>query len=67
MKKGDRSHPFTYFLGPGGLFPLPPPDGFPVVLGPLGGLCVDFAIGFNLNNCLLGCVSAIALLVLNGP
>lgn len=34
-----------YFLGPaGGLFPLPPPDGFPVVLGPKGGLVVDFAI-----------------------
>jgi hypothetical protein len=28
-----------YFFGPaGGLFPLPPPDKFPVVLGPFAGL-----------------------------
>jgi len=26
--------------GLGGLLPLPEPDGFPVVLGPFGGLCV---------------------------
>lgn len=24
-----------------GLFPLPLPEGFPVVLGPLGGRCAD--------------------------
>ena len=37
----------TYFFGfgagEGGLFPLPPPEGFPVVLGLLTGF-VDFAI-----------------------
>jgi len=27
-------------FGCGGLFPLSPPDGLPVVLGPLGGLCL---------------------------
>ena len=27
--------PFECYLPPGRLFPLPPPDGFPVVLGPL--------------------------------
>lgn len=47
-----------YFLGPvGGLFPLPPPDGFPVVLGPKGGLVVVFAIVLlliiNLQLCFL--------------
>lgn len=31
-------------FGPGGLFPLPLPDGLSVVLGPLGGRVVDFAI-----------------------
>jgi hypothetical protein len=46
--KGDQSHPLNYFLGLGGLLPLPPPDGFPVVLGPLGGLRVDFAIGIDI-------------------
>jgi hypothetical protein len=46
----------SYFLvfGLGGLFPLPPPEGFPVLLGPLFGLgfgC-DFAIflSFRLKN-----------------
>ena len=36
-----------YFLGrglEGGLFPLPPPDGLPVVLGPFGGRVVVFVI-----------------------
>ena len=28
------------FGGAGGLFPLPPPDGLPVVLGAFGGLCL---------------------------
>lgn len=31
-------------LGAGGLFPLPFPEGLPVVLGPLGGLETLFAI-----------------------
>jgi len=31
-------------LGLGGLLPLSPPDGFPVVLGPFGGLVPLFAI-----------------------
>jgi hypothetical protein len=41
-KAGDFS-PTNYFLGfgVGGLFPLPPPDGFPVVLGALTGLGFD--------------------------
>ena len=30
-------------LGLGGLLPLPPPEGLPVVLGPLGGRGVDDA------------------------
>jgi len=34
-------------LGAGGLLPLPPPDGLPVVLGALGGLVVPFAIVFS--------------------
>jgi hypothetical protein len=40
------------FYFEGGLFPLPPPDGFPVVLGPFGGLTPDFAIliPFYLTN-----------------
>ncbi|MFP9116877.1 hypothetical protein ACLI08_03715 [Flavobacterium sp. RNTU_13] len=36
-------------LGAGGLFPLPPPDGFPVVLGPFTGLGL-VAIKFKLVN-----------------
>ena len=32
--------------GRGGLFPLPPPEGFVVVLGALTGLVVDFPISF---------------------
>jgi len=43
--------PFSYFpfgLGAGGLLPRPPPEGFPVVLGPFGGLVVVFAIALNL-------------------
>jgi hypothetical protein len=40
-KVGDFS-PTNYFLGFGGLLPLPPPDdGFPVVLGALTGLGFD--------------------------
>ena len=42
------SHFVLYYLpfglGAGGLFPRPPPDGFPVVLGPSGGLVAVFAI-----------------------
>jgi hypothetical protein len=40
---------FIYFEGQ---FPLPPPDGFPVVLGPFGGVHpLDFAIiaPFNID------------------
>lgn len=33
-----------YLLGFGGLFPLPPPEGFPVVEGPFGGLLLPFPI-----------------------
>jgi hypothetical protein len=40
LKVGDFS-PTIYFLGFGGLFPLPPPEGFPVVLGALTGLGFD--------------------------
>lgn len=36
-------------LGEGGLFPLPPPEGFPVVLGPLGGRVVVLAIKCKYN------------------
>jgi hypothetical protein len=31
----------NYLLVPGGLFPLPPPEGLPVVLGPFGGRTDD--------------------------
>lgn len=34
----------------GGLFPLPPPEGFPVVLGAFGGLFEDFDIIYILIN-----------------
>ena len=43
---------FPFGFGGGGvgeLFPLPGPEGFPVVLGPFGGLVVPFAIFKNLN------------------
>jgi hypothetical protein len=36
---------FFYFLGLGGLFPLSPPDGFPVLLGHCG---FGFGAGFEL-------------------
>jgi hypothetical protein len=36
---GERS-PTNYFLGFGGLLPLPPPDGLPVVLGAFTGFVV---------------------------
>ena len=32
------------YLPPGGLLPLPPPDGLPVVLGPFGGAEPPFAL-----------------------
>lgn len=35
-KKGHLSPFINYFLG--GLLPRPPPDGFPVLLGPFGGV-----------------------------
>jgi hypothetical protein len=41
FKKVGDFPPTNYFFGFGGLFPLPPPDGFPVVLGALTGLGFD--------------------------
>jgi len=41
-KEGSVSSPFLYFLGLGGLFPLPLPESFPVVLGALTGLFSAF-------------------------
>jgi hypothetical protein len=50
-KKGRFTALYNYFFplpppeGLGaGLFPRPPPEGLVVVLGPFGGLVVDFAI-----------------------
>jgi hypothetical protein len=39
-----------YLGGLGGLFPLSPPDGLPVVLGPLGGLVAAFAMIINFHT-----------------
>jgi hypothetical protein len=38
------------FGGVGGLFPLPPPDGLPVVLGAFGGRCLLMFIQFMIRN-----------------
>lgn len=51
-----------HFLGVGGLFPLPPPDGLPVVLGALTG---GFVSAIVLILCVCAyyfCVSAIRTL-----
>jgi hypothetical protein len=46
--------PIYYFLGlAGGLFPLPPPEGFPVVLGPFAGLPLFAMVIKFKNECLL--------------
>lgn len=37
LVKQQKLHIIDYFPL-GGQFPLPPPDGFPVVLGPFGGV-----------------------------
>lgn len=53
-KRREHSRLF-YFLGfAGGLFPLPPPDGLPVVLGPLFGFGLLFAIFifFEYDKCI---------------
>lgn len=47
VSKGDLE---TTYLPLGGLLPLPPPDGFPVVDGPLGGRGVLAVAIFYLLN-----------------
>jgi hypothetical protein len=48
-KKVRASFPALFFYFPlGGLFPLPPPDGFPVVLGAFTGFPI--ALIFKINN-----------------
>jgi hypothetical protein len=45
--------PSTYYFPfgrEGGLFPLPPPDGLPVVLGPFGGLVPDLLMIFLIQQ-----------------
>jgi hypothetical protein len=42
---GTFAPPFNHFLGLGGLFPLSGPEGFPVLLGPLGGAGLDGGFG----------------------
>jgi hypothetical protein len=52
-KAGHLCPTFPYFFGGfGGLFPRPPPEGFPVVLGPFGtgGFVSVFAI-VQVINC----------------
>jgi len=52
-QENDISYLFLYFPPLGRLFPLPPPEGLPVVLGALTGL-VPFAILNELiGECLL--------------
>jgi hypothetical protein len=47
----ELEFPVLLEVGLGGLTPLPFPEGFPVLLGPFGGV-FDFAIilSFNINN-----------------
>jgi hypothetical protein len=48
-KRKEPASPALFFYFPlGGLFPLPPPDGFPVVLGAFTGFPI--ALIFKLNN-----------------
>ena len=42
--------PILNYFPFGGLFPLPEPDGFPVVPGPLGGLGVGFFLCKFMKN-----------------
>jgi len=44
-----------FYFPPGGLFPLPPPEELPVVLGPFGG---DVAISFLLFE-MLNCIKCV--------
>ena len=49
---GGGGDGFVVGFGCGGLFPLPPPEGFPVVLGALVGLCLLMILEFNIYKTL---------------